>query len=57
MTDDKMTLKKSFRLDDDDIENIRFIQERLGGKVSESAVVRMVLVRYRRMIERGEARL
>ena len=57
MTDDKMYQKKSFRLAEDDMDNIRFIQERLAGKVSESAVVRMVLARYRRMIERGEARL
>lgn len=57
MTDDGMYRKKSFRLADDDMDNIRFIQERLGGKVSESAVVRMVLARYRKMIERGEARL
>lgn len=57
MTDDKMYQKKSFRLADDDMDNIRFIQERLAGKVSESAVVRMVLARYRRMIERGEVRL
>ena len=57
MTDNKMYQKKSFRLADDDLDNMRFIQERLGGKVSESAVVRMVLARYRRMIERGEARL
>ena len=57
MNDDRMYQKKSFRLADDDMDNLRFIQERLGGKVSESAVVRMVLARYRRMIERGEARL
>ena len=57
MTDDRMYQKKSFRLAEDDMDNMRFIQERLDGKVSESAVVRMVLARYRRMIERGEARL
>ena len=57
MTDDRMYRKKSFRLAEDDMDNMRFIQERLGGKVSESAVVRMVLARYRRMIEHGEARL
>lgn len=57
MNDDRMYQKKSFRLADDDMDNLRFIQERLDGKVSESAVVRMVLARYRRMIERGEARL
>lgn len=57
MTDDRMYQKKSFRLAEDDMDNMRFIQERLGGKVSESAVVRMVLARYRRMIEHGEARL
>lgn len=57
MTDDRMYQKKSFRLAEDDMDNMRFIQERLGGKVSESAVVRMVLARYRKMIERGEARL